>query len=405
VRVGFSKLLVILGLAMLQAQAAIGAVTFEPERNLSDSETTSAIPEISPQPLAFDKSGRVVVVWSEFATPESPPELAVRVSDAQGKFVEPASPLTTPDGKYSGDACVAGAADGTVHVAWADQSTGFALWVGTIHPETGALVNPKALPGSGAQLIMDPAIAAGPGGEVAVVWTSMDDMNYEVKLARFAPKGGWGAVSAVSPADRKASDQPAAAFDANGRLHIAWADNRAGVRRILYALSDGSKIGAPVLVDTLSAAVKQTRPQVAVDSGGQVLLAWQDARAGKEIEQVYLARKAKSGAFGPVLPATRGAGATRSAALAIASGVVYLAWEDVRALSMAETPSVQIYFAARPETALKPGEEKPITADRPVSCTNPAMALDRQGNVHLIWRNSEQGAGDIFYRRGVASGS
>src|SRR5688572_12009074 len=70
VRVGFCKLPVILGLPMLLAQAAIGAVTFEPERNLSDSETTSAIPEISPQPLAFDKSGRVVVVWSEFATPE-----------------------------------------------------------------------------------------------------------------------------------------------------------------------------------------------------------------------------------------------------------------------------------------------------------------------------------------------
>ena len=405
-RVGLLHLGVALALATGAAQAADGrAVAFEPERNLSDSETPSALPEISPQPLAFDGTGRMVVVWSEFATPESPPELAVRVSDPQGKFTEPASPLTTPDGKYSGDACVAGAADGTVHVAWADQATGFALWVGTINPATGALTNAKALPGSSAQLIMDPAMAAASSGEVAVVWTAMEDMNYEIKIARYTPKGGWGPVSAVSQADRKASDQPSAVYDANGRLHIAWADNREGVRRILYAMDDGSKIGASVLVDTLSAPVKQTRPHIAIDSGGQVLIAWQDARAGNGSENVYVARKGKAGKFGAVMAATRGVGPSRSPALGIANGTLYLAWEDARTLSLAETPSVQFYFATMPENTPGPGEEKPITTDRPVSCNNPALVLDRQGNVHLVWRNSEQGAGDIFYRRGVASGS
>ncbi len=389
------------------ASAQTRAITFEPERNLSDSETASALPEISPQPLAFDGTGRLIVVWSEFATAESPPELMVRVSDPQGQFKEPAVPLTTPDGKYSGDATVAGTADGTVHVAWADQATGFALWVGRINPETGALAGAKALPGSAAQLIMDPAIAAapGPGGEVAVVWTAMEDMNYEIKVARHSPKTGWGPVRVVTPADRRASDQPSAAFDANGRLSIAWADNRAGVRRILYALDDGSKIGTEVLVDTLSAPAKQTRPQLAIDSGGRVLLAWQDGRAGEGIENVYLARKGKAGAFGAVVAGTRGAGPSRAPAIALGNGTLYLAWEDSRALSPGEAPSVQIYFTTLAEGSLAPGEERPITTDRPVSCTNPAAALDRQGNLHLVWRNSEQGAGDIFYRRGVASGS
>jgi len=42
-------------------------------------------------------------------------------------------------------------------------------------------------------------------------------------------------------------------------------------------------------------------------------------------------------------------------------------------------------------------EEKAVTTDRPVTCDHPALVLDRTGALHLMWRNSEIGQGDIFY--------
>ena len=385
-------------LALLLLPAAAGsAIQLQPEENLSASDAPSNLNEVGPQALAIDGQGRVVVVWSEFTGEEqSPPELAMRVGPP-GAGWGPVVPLTANDRKYSGDAALAADAGG-VHVAWVDQATGtFEVWVARIDLEAGKLVDPKAI-SSGAQLVMEPAIAAGPEAELVVEWTAMQDMNYELRLRRWSAKGGWGPVAEVTPADHRASDQIALAYGPDGRLHLVWADNRAGARRILQAIAGPAGIGQPVEVSPFAGPGKQTRPAIAIDGKGQVAIAWQDGRTGTD--EVLVARSTETGGFsGQPLRAGKAKELSRSPCLISGrEGELYLLWEDGRRGTMVETASVEIYCARVAGEAL--ADERAVTTDRPVSCFNPCGAVDAAGNLHLVWRNTGIGEGDIFYRTG-----
>jgi hypothetical protein len=75
-------------------------------------------------------------------------------------------------------------------------------------------------------------------------------------------------------------DGPAMAIDAAGIIHLAWptVKNDAGV--ILYATSkDGTAFSVPVRVPTLGGP-KPSHPQIAVDSNGRVVIAWDEAVNG-----------------------------------------------------------------------------------------------------------------------------
>jgi hypothetical protein len=376
-------------------QSAAGGITLGPAVNISSSPEPSGVAEVSPQGLAVDPEGRVIAVWNEFKNADSPPELALRVAGPDGRFSRTV-PLTPDDGKYSGEGALAVASDGRVMIAWTQQNEQFAIWTARIDLAVGQLIEPKAIPGSAAQLVMEPAIAAGPKGEIAVAWTSMANMIFEVKLCRILPGSGPGPIENLSAADGWASEQPAIAYGPDGRLHAVWVDNFAGVRQIFYAVHDGKQLKEPKAVESVVEQVKEARPEVTVGPQGEVVVAWFDARQGG-VDNVMVARAEPGKPFGKPVVATKGAGTARSPALAGGAGGVYLAWEDGRVLSLAEPASVQVYVGGLGPAPGPVVEEKAVTTDRPVTCDHPALVLDRTGALHLMWRNSEIGQGDIFY--------
>ncbi len=385
-------------IAVAPAAESSGGVTFGPEYDLAESATPSGLNEISPQAVAVDGQGRVVVVWSEFPAADRPPELMARVRLADGSW-SPSAFLTEPDGEYSGDAALATTADGGVAVAWVDHGTGsFEVRCARFDADRTALTAVDAV-SDPALLVMEPAIAAGPRGELAVGWTSMVEMNYELRLRRRPAGGTWGPIAAVTTHDRRASDQISMAYGPDGRLHLAWADNRSGTRRILYG-SLGAGKGAPpseVWPDTTSA--KQTRPSLTVDQQGRVHIAWMSS--DDDVEEVIVASAREGGGFARrARPGILGA-ATRSPCLVAAANGLHLLWEDARH-SAPEAPSVQIYYGRVGLDRMS--EETPVTSDIPVSCFNPSLAVGPGALLHMVWRNMGLGEGDIFYREGMASG-
>ncbi|HWN80770.1 MAG TPA: hypothetical protein VNM87_01620 [Candidatus Udaeobacter sp.] len=394
--IGVLVLAVALAVALAAtAGRATAGFTLGPEVNLSNSPEPSGVAEVSPQGLAVDGEGRVIVVWNEFKSADSTPEVAMRVSGPDGRFSPPVR-LTKDDGKYSGEAALAVLPDGKVMVAWTQQNEQFAIWVARIDLAVGQLVEPKAIPGSASQLVMEPTIAAGPKGELAVAWTTMASMAFEVKLCRFQPGGGPGPIESLGVLGP--SEQPCLTYGSDGRLHAVWVGHAAGVRQIFYSVHDGKQWQTPRAVEATDEPVKEVRPEVVIGPKEEVVVAWHDARQGG-VDNVIVARAEPGKPFGKATAATRGSGTARSPALAAGPGGVYLAWEDGRVLSMAEPPSVQIYLGGLAAAAGPVTEEKPITTDRPVTCDHPAMVIDRTGTLHLMWRNAEIGQGDVFYRK------
>jgi hypothetical protein len=385
-------------LALAWPVSSRAGIAFEPEVNLSSSPTPSAVTEVTPQGLAVDPEGRVIAVWSELPDMNTPPELMLRVAGPDGRFGR-AVALTPADGKYSGEGALAVTSDGRVAIAWTEQSERFAVEFAYLDLAVGSLQGRAAIPGSANMLVMEPAIVAAPGGVVAVAWTSMADMIFEVKLCRRAADGTWGPIEAVSALDGRASEQPSLACGPDGRLHVVWNDSQSGVRRILYAVHDGKRLSEPKPVDTANPEVRQTRPVVAVSSKGEVVVAWHEIR--KDGDRVAVARAEAGKPFDKAVAATRGAGPSRSPAVGVGPGGIVLTWEDERVLTLAEQPSTQIYVGALGAAPGPVVEEQAVTTDRPVSCDHPAMVVDPTGAVHLMWRNSELGQGDICYRKGT----
>jgi hypothetical protein len=75
----------------------------------------------------------------------------------------------------------------------------------------------------------DPQIAAGPDGEVAVVWDTYARGDYDVYLRRLRYANGIRMASAVPvAASRKFESSPTAAYDASGRLWVAYEEQFRG---------------------------------------------------------------------------------------------------------------------------------------------------------------------------------
>ncbi len=384
------------------------AIQFSPEENASESASVSGLSEVSPQAVVADRQGRVIVVWAEFADASAPPELWMNIRQPDSGWGSPVA-VTPADGEFSGDAAIALDSKGQPQLVWVDKRSGtLEVWVAGLDLERKKLIDSQAI-SSGAQLVMDPAIAVGPGGELAVAWTAMESMNYEIKLRRRSAPGPWSAVENVTPPDRHASDQVAIAYGADGRLTIAWADNREGMRRILVAVRGPSGLTPPVEVSTTEKG-KQTRPSMALGRGGEVVLAWQDSREGDKAtdDAVYLARSSDGKAFGPARRIAGGAasgarkersGPAHSPCVVLAAdGVAHLLWEGGElGQPGGEESSVQIHYARLAGDSL--ADERTITTDRPISCTNPSAFLDATGNLHLVWVNHGIGEGDIMYRQ------
>ncbi len=386
------------GLGLAAGAGAAGAVAFEPEVDVSDSPTASALNEISPQAVAVDGAGRVAVVWAEFPEEGGAPELMARVRLPDGTWTRSAA-LTASDGKYSGDAALA-TAGGEIMIAWVDQGSGsFEVRAARLDLDRLALAASESLC-EPTLLVMEPAIAAGPRGEVAVAWTAMVDMNYELRLRRRpAGQSAFGPIEAVTPQDRRASDQVALAYGPEGRLHLAWADNRSGARRVLHGSLMPDSYTPPTEVSPLEGAGRQTRPSVAVTPDGRAHIAWMDTRGGAE---AVLVAAADGKGFGTPLRAGKEGSAARSPCLVAAASGLHLLWEDGRHAE-GDSASAQIYYAR-----VNPGgltEETLVTTDLPVPCFNPCLAAGADGALHLVWRNAGFGQGDIFHRTGQAGGS
>ena len=98
-------------------------------------------------------------------------------------------------------------------------------------------------------------------------------------------------------------DGPAMAVDAKGVVHLVWPTVQGGTEgALLYAVSkDGRTFSAPVRVPTLGSP-KPSHPQVAIDGGGRVVIAWDEVRSGVR-GAAYSRMTSAAGAppaFGPI---------------------------------------------------------------------------------------------------------
>jgi hypothetical protein len=125
-----------------------------------------------------------------------------------------------------------------------------------------------------------PAIAVDSSGNLHVVWYDLTPGNYEIYYKKSANGGSTWTASQRITWTPGGSVWPAIAVDSSDDLHVVWGDHTPGNYEIYYKKStDGGSTW------TASQRITWTSgdsglPAIAVDSSGNVHVAWQDYTPG-----------------------------------------------------------------------------------------------------------------------------
>ena len=330
-------------------RAGGGAVTLE----ASSGDTWQTIVELrSPDKgvtfrdpdLAVSPSNELAVIYRWWRTSPRAKQLRLARSDDGGKtWSRPEQPIDTSGQAFDPNAVWGGGK--TLVVVWADERRGGKVFdvYARRSPDGGMTWGPEQLLSDFPEKLPSDAFARpriiGDGQDrYWVVWMGIKNGRSSLYMNR-SVDGGRKWTNPVALTGESQSVLGRNLHRAGERMLLVWQDVRTGRDR-LYAVtsSDGGVTWTPpARVDHLpdSSEVPVTSPSVLLNADGEALVAWQDARNGRE--DIFLARSTDAGrTWGPEdqrMDADEpGTALSRFPSLARAKdGRVALAWDDDRA--------------------------------------------------------------------------
>ena len=230
-------------------------------------------------------------------------------------------------------------------------------------------------------------------------------------MIKIGAKGEIINASASKPVDPKlpVDDQsyPAIVLAKKGAT-VAWEDRRWGHTVLLYShAAPGINFSAPQPLNEVVQKSEQygrgsgvTRVALSVCGNGQIAATWMDKRGNQTGYDIYAAFSRDSGVSFDANELVQDAFADQYAqwhpAIAgDASGQVIVAWDDDR------DGTSNIWLAWKTKGGWSANFAPPPASSNRQQ-TNPAISLDTQGNLHLIWleQETENSPGRVMYAMG-----
>jgi hypothetical protein len=135
-----------------------------------------------------------------------------------------------------------------------------------------------------------PAIAGAADGSLHLAWVETQSGEYRLRYARFVPLSGW--VTPVTVHTQSALlEAPTAALDPVGTLHVVWVDGRAGGNALwVRSRPAGGSFGSELALT--SPAADAGDPCLISTADGALHLVWQDARVDLLNREIFYRRRA-----------------------------------------------------------------------------------------------------------------
>jgi len=236
-----------------------------------------------------DAPQRLHIVWQEiiFSGGSHGGDILHAHSDDGGTTFSPPRNISRSvggDGKgrinpkvwHNGSLDVAAGPGGRLAVAWTEFDG--ALWLAQSRDGGGTFARPQRI-ASGGKPARAPTVVFGKDGAVILAWTTGDDDDADIHVARsvgdgFTPPEKVGA-------GRGYADAPKLAVGANGTVHLVYAQSDGGPfgrYRILHARTEeGRGFGTPrdIAGSLPGGAESAAFPSLAADAGGRLLVAYE----------------------------------------------------------------------------------------------------------------------------------
>jgi hypothetical protein len=364
-----ARLLCIMGCvsAALMVSTSSYAAWF-PDQRLTNEPHASYVCANNARPLAADDDGGLHLVWYDYRHGTS--EVYYKHFDGATWLEE----VRLTDAPYTSDyPSVALGTAGSIHVVWrdfrnVDPEIYYKRFDGTSWQADERLTFTSGVP-------EDPVVAVDSGGRLHVVWQDYRDGSWGIYYMTHDGVS-WSEDVRLS-ADTSRAYDPSLAVGAGDDVHVVWYDLRDGNFEIYYKAFDGIAWTEDQRL-TEETAISEN-PSVAVDDSGTVHVVWDDNRTGNF--EIY--HKSFDGlVWSGEQSLTPDSNNSFAPSTATGAGGLHVLWYEISA------GYVTFRHVVFDGTSWGPIEL--VTGPRK-ACENPAVEVDSQGHVHVVWQEDETG--------------
>jgi hypothetical protein len=316
---------------------------------------------------------------------------------------------------------------GTVYVAWHDH-TNYGGSSGTSHifykykPAGGSWSTTEVVSTESTSSSEQPSLMVDNEGTVHVAW--MDDSNYDGDndflydiFYKYKPSGGsWSTTEVVSTESTNYAWYPSLWVDGSDTVHVAWEDwtnYGGGYEHIFYKYKPAGGSWSTLEVVSTESTTFSEQPSLMVDSGGTVHVAWDDGTeyggSGSDYDIFYKCKPAGGSWSTTEVVSTESTDNSGRPSLRVGDdGTVHIAWEDLTDYSGSGSDD-DIFYKCKPAGGSWSTTEVVSTESTGFSWS-PSLWVDGEGTVHVAWDDGTEYGGsgsddDIFYKCKPAGGS
>ena len=239
-----------------------------------------------------------------------------------------------------------------------------------------------------------PAIAVMPSGKAVAVWTDARNGLEDIYAAEMpALPHKWGAnVKASDGPSWSIQKAPAVAVSHSGRAVVLWVDSRDGNQDIYWAdKAPGASEWTPRGRVNDVSTNKQIAPDIVMDGAGAAYAVWEDYRndAGNpDIYYAYLAPNGTRWSASQRVNDAMNARQTHPALTIDQQNVLHVVWDDSR------DGLPNIYWAHKPASSGAWSSARRVNDVTTGRQLEPDIATDGKGVIHAIWQDFRHGLSD-----------
>lgn len=237
-----------------------------------------------------------------------------------------------------------------------------------------------------------PKLALDSSDNIHLVWQENRDGNAEIYYKKLDNNGGNLTLDIRLTTDPSISFYPSVSRDASGNVHVVWLDDRDLNGEIYYTKL--SNTGATIIDDLriTTNTADSAFPSLASDSGGNLHLVWVDGRDGNA--EIYYKKLDNSGASLSIdIRLTTDPAISTQPAIAVDSNNnLHVVWTDDR------DGNSEIYYKKLDNNGNNLTADIRLT-NNPADSSFPALARDPFNFIHVAWLDDRDGNPEIYYKK------
>ena len=371
----------LLALAVVTSAAVVQAqVAFSPPQNVSSNPGASGLSQI-----AVDSTGSINIVWLD-NTPGYYAVFFSRSTDGGATFSTPQNLSNDPAGSSAPQIAVD--SSGNINVVWQDNPPGNYQIFFTRSSDGGATFSAPMNISNDPRGAGSPYMAVDSGGNINVAWVSSPTVvPYIISFSRSSDGGA--TFSTPIAVSSRPSYRPQVAVDSAGNINVAWTEGFNGPFDVVFSRSSdgGATFTAPKVISYLSEVDLGFR--MALDSKGNLYAVWDTQPYGN----IYLSHSSDGGAtfsYTAITNNTSGTGPQGQQIAIDSSDNINVVWN--------------IFFSRSSDGGATFSTPQNLSNDLGNSYAS-QIATDSSGNINVVWQDNTPGNYDIFFTRSSDGGA